>query len=67
MSYYRSQGPVIQQLQLNWGLGGMNVTRLFKGNPTRLEATIDLLQLSLDALYNVLYFRVSLMFNFYNM
>ncbi|OAD66242.1 hypothetical protein PHYBLDRAFT_152567 [Phycomyces blakesleeanus NRRL 1555(-)] len=52
-------GPVIQQLQIGWGLGGTNVTRLFRGETTRIEATIDLLTLSLDAIYNVLYFRMA--------
>ncbi|KAF8925648.1 hypothetical protein BGZ47_003133, partial [Haplosporangium gracile] len=52
-------GPVIQQLQVDWGLGGTNVTRLFRGETTRIEATIDLLTLSLDAIYNVLYFRAN--------
>ncbi|KAF9184472.1 hypothetical protein BGZ51_003332, partial [Haplosporangium sp. Z 767] len=54
-------GPVIQQLLLCWGLGGTSITRLFRSKPTRIEATIDLLTLSLDAIFNVLYFRMAVL------
>ncbi|KAF9116801.1 hypothetical protein BGX27_010418 [Mortierella sp. AM989] len=52
-------GPVIQLLSLCWGPEGVNITRFKRGEATRLESSVDMLGMSLSAVYTLLTFRVS--------
>ncbi|KAF9581947.1 hypothetical protein BGW38_000858 [Lunasporangiospora selenospora] len=54
-------GPVVQQMQLCWGLEGVNVTRFAKTEATRLESSVELLSDSLDAIIAILLFRTTVM------
>ncbi|GJJ79230.1 hypothetical protein EMPS_11590 [Entomortierella parvispora] len=52
-------GPVIQLLCLCWGCGGVNVTRFKRGEAGRLESSVDMLGMSLSAIYTLLTFRAT--------
>ncbi|KAF9927596.1 hypothetical protein BGZ65_006711 [Modicella reniformis] len=52
-------GPVLQQVQLCWGLQGANVTRFGRAISTRLESSAELLSESMDAIFTMLLFRTT--------
>ncbi|KAF9369086.1 hypothetical protein BGX21_006171, partial [Mortierella sp. AD011] len=54
-------GPVIQQVQLCWGLEGVNVTRFGRTQATRLESSVELFLESLDAIFSILLFRTAVL------
>lgn len=45
-------------LSLCWGREGVNVTRFKRGEATRLQSSVDMLGMSLSAVYTLLTFRV---------